>query len=222
MASNYAIDGSHERVLNNDVNTTVESEMKDSQDVSAITSSDAKKSNETVSSTALGAFEQRLRDKANGNKEDGGAKNQGLEQVNEETNSQHATTKKVPELIASEEDLPKPPGASTAAFDESIEKKNSKYATKKAPELIGSDEDLPKPPGAYEEVGAVKFNEKMGGLEIVDDNEGPSLSPIIQSLMIAWRRATYNQHHNHPHYHLRMDRLDMDVQLRATLLTLLL
>ena len=126
MASNDAIDGSHEEVLNNDVNTTVESEMKDSQDVSAITSSDAKKSNETVSSTALGAFEQRLRDKANGNKEDGGAKIQVLEQVNEETNSQYATThtKKVPELIASEEDLPKPPGASTAAFDESIEKKN--------------------------------------------------------------------------------------------------
>ena len=130
MASNYAIDGSHERVLNNDVNTTVESEMKDSQYVSAITSSDAKKSNDSAS-TALGAFEQRLRDKANGNKEDGGAKNQGLEQVNKETNSQYATAKKVPELIASEEDLPKPPGASTAAFDESIEKKTSKYTTKK-------------------------------------------------------------------------------------------
>ena len=151
--------------------------MKDSQYVSAITSPDAKKSNDSAS-TALGAFEQRLKDKANGNKEDGGAKIQVLEQVNEETNSQYATThtKKVPELIASEEDLPKPPGASTAAFDESIEKKNSQYVTKKAPEMIASEEDLPKPPGAYEEVGAVKFNEKMGGLELIEDNEGPSLS----------------------------------------------
>ena len=87
------------------------------------------------------------------------------------------STKKMGGLELIEDNEVGPPLLSTE-FDDSIKKKNSQYATtKKVPELITSEEDLPQPPGAYEEVGAVKFNEKIGGLEQINDDACPPISP---------------------------------------------
>ena len=87
------------------------------------------------------------------------------------------STKKMGGLELIEDNEVGPP-LSYTEFDDSIKKKNSQYATtKKVPELITSEEDLPKPPGAYEEVGAVKFNEKIGGLEQINDDACPPISP---------------------------------------------
>ena len=75
------------------------------------------------------------------------------------------------ELIDGEIDLP---SCQSSDFDDSIERKNSKLGTKRVPELVASEEDIPQPPGAYEEM---EFNTKMGGLEIVEDGEGPPIPP---------------------------------------------
>jgi len=125
-----------------------------------------------TASTAIDAFEQRLKDKVN-NASASVGENKGpplpIVVVKGDPNIRSRSV----ELPHDDVGPPLPP----SAFDKSMEKSKIKYRTKNGPELVSDNEGLPQPSAFFEEEATAKQKSKIGGLELRRDDVGPPLPP---------------------------------------------